>query len=80
MALGLAQPPLEMSTTNISSGQRRPVRRADNLTKFMYRLSRNLRANTSWNPHSLSRPVMEMLYLYIVSKVTTTSELERMCK
>jgi hypothetical protein len=32
MALGLTQPLTEMSTRNISWGQRRPVRRADNLT------------------------------------------------
>jgi hypothetical protein len=30
------------------------VRRADNLTTFMCRLSRNLGASTSWNPHGLS--------------------------
>ena len=36
MALGLTQPLTEMSTRNISWEQRRPVRRADNLTTFMY--------------------------------------------
>jgi len=41
-----------------------PVRRADNLTTFMCRLSWNLGASTSWNPQSLSRPVMGLLYLY----------------
>jgi hypothetical protein len=40
------------------------VRRADNLTTFMCRLSRNLGASTSWNPKGLSRSVMELLYLY----------------
>jgi hypothetical protein len=40
------------------------VRRADNLTTFMCRLSRNLGASTSWNPKGLSRPVMGLLYLY----------------
>jgi hypothetical protein len=39
------------------------VRRADNLTTFMCRLSRNLAASTSWNPKGLSRPVMGLLYL-----------------
>jgi hypothetical protein len=39
------------------------VRRADNLTTFMCRLSRNLGASTSWNPKGLSRPVMGLLYL-----------------
>jgi hypothetical protein len=40
------------------------VRRADNLTTFMCRLSRNLGASTSWNPKGLFRPVMGLLYLY----------------
>jgi hypothetical protein len=39
------------------------VRRADNLTTFMCRLTRNLGASTSWNPKGLSRPVMGLLYL-----------------
>jgi hypothetical protein len=39
MALGLTQPVTEMSTIYVSWGQRRPVRRADNLTTFMGRLS-----------------------------------------
>jgi len=34
------------------------VRRADNLTTFMCRLSSNLGTSTSWNPQGLSRPVM----------------------
>jgi hypothetical protein len=41
----------------------RPVRMADNLTTFMCRLSWNLGASNSWNPHGLSRPVMGLLYL-----------------
>jgi len=65
MALGLTQPLTEMSTRNISWGYRRPVRRADNLTTFMSRLSWNLGASTSWNPKGLPRPVMGMLYLYL---------------
>jgi hypothetical protein len=40
------------------------VRRADNLTIFTCRLSRNLGASTSWNPKDLSRPVMGLLYLF----------------
>jgi hypothetical protein len=44
-------------------GKTRPVRKADNLTTFMCRLSRNLGASTSWNPLGLSRPVMGLLYL-----------------
>ena len=39
------------------------MRRADNLTTFMCRLSWNLGASTSWNPQGLSRPVMGLLYL-----------------
>ena len=42
----------------------RRVRRADNLTTLMCRLSWNLGASTSWNPQGLSRPVMEYLYLF----------------
>jgi hypothetical protein len=40
------------------------VRRADSLTTFMCRLSRNLGASTSWNPKGLSRSVMGLLYLF----------------
>jgi len=39
------------------------VRRADNLTTFMCRLSWNLAASTSWNPQGLSRPVMGYFYI-----------------
>jgi hypothetical protein len=60
---GWTQPPIEMSTRNISWGWRRPVRRADNLTTFMCRLSWNLGVSTSWNPQGLSRPAMGLLYL-----------------
>jgi len=38
---------------------------ADNLITSMYRLSWNLGAPSSWNPQSLSRPVMGLLYLYL---------------
>jgi hypothetical protein len=58
MALGSTQPLTEMSTSNISWGQRRPVRRADNLATFMCRLSSNLGASDTWNPQGLSRPVI----------------------
>jgi hypothetical protein len=40
------------------------VRRADNLTTYMCRLSKNRGASTTWNPKGLSRPVMGLLYLY----------------
>ena len=65
MVLGLTQPLTEISTRNISWGQRRPVRRADNLTTFVCRLSWNVGASTSWNPQGLSRPVMVLFYLYL---------------
>ena len=42
----------------------RPVRRANNLTTFIYRLSSNLGASNSWNPLGLSRPVMGLFYLF----------------
>jgi len=46
-------------------GRRRPVRRADNLTNSMCRLSGNLGASTSWNPQGLSGPVQGLLYLHL---------------
>ena len=39
--------------------------RADNLTTFTCRLSRNLGTSTSWNPLGLSRTVMGLPYLYL---------------
>ena len=60
---GSTQPLTEMSTRNIFWGLRRPVRRADNLTTFMCRLSWNLGTSTSRNPQGLSRAVMGLLYL-----------------
>jgi len=52
----------EMSARNISWGYRRPVLTAESLTTFTCRLSRNLGASNSWNPHGLSRPVQGLLY------------------
>jgi hypothetical protein len=46
-------------------GVTRPVRKADNLATFMCRLSYSLRASASWNTQALSRPVMELPYLYV---------------
>jgi len=63
MALGSSQPLTEMSTRNVSWGQRWPVHRADNLITFMCWLSWNLGASPCWNPQGLSRPVMGLLYL-----------------
>jgi hypothetical protein len=47
-------------------GLRRPVRRTDNLTTFMCRLSRNSGSSTFWNPKGLSRPVAGKLYIYLL--------------
>ena len=70
MALGLTQPLTEMSTRNISWGQRWPERRADNTTTFMCRLSWNLGTSTSWNPPGLSRLVMGLPYLCLMWRHT----------
>ena len=43
------------------------MRRVDDLTTFMFRLSWNLGASTSWNPQGLYRPVMGLLYLLLVN-------------
>ena len=68
MAPGLTQPLTEMSTRYISWGLRRPVHRADDLTTFVCWLSWNLGASASWNPQSLSTPIMGLLYLLIVQQ------------
>ena len=47
--------------------------RVDDVTTFMYRLSWNLGNSTSWNPQGLSRPVLGLLYLYILSVYTNLS-------
>ena len=57
MGLGSTQPLTDKST-------RRPVRRGDNPTTFMYRLSWNLGAAASWKPQGLSRPIQRLLYLF----------------
>jgi hypothetical protein len=46
--------------------------RADNLTTFMYRLSRNSGATTSWNPKGLSRPETGKLYFFFYDFVYFT--------
>jgi len=51
MALGLTQPLTEPGI--FSGGWRQPVRRADDLTTFVCRLSWNLGASTFWNPQGL---------------------------
>ena len=49
--------------------------RTDNLTTFICRLSWNLGASTSWNPQSLSKPVMGLLYLYFPYLSTDMGEI-----
>ena len=68
MTLGSTRPLREMSTRNISwgGGLRRPVRRADNFTTFMCRLSWNLGASNSWNTQGLFRTVMGLLYFSFI--------------
>jgi hypothetical protein len=48
------------------------VCRADNLTTFKCRLSRNLGASTSWNAKGLSRSVMGLFYLYLYTVLSCT--------
>jgi len=59
----LPQPLTEMIIRNISWRKRRPVRRADNFTTFMCRLSWNLGTSNSWKPLGLSMPLLGLLYL-----------------
>jgi hypothetical protein len=66
IALGLTTTLTEMSTRIISWGQRRPLRRADNVTTFLCRMSCNLGALNCWYPRGLSRPVIGLLYLCCV--------------
>jgi hypothetical protein len=51
------------------------MRRDDNLTTFMWRLSGHLGASTSWNPQGLSRPVRGLLYFLSVFNCLWTGEL-----
>jgi hypothetical protein len=55
------------------------VRRVDNLTTFMCRLSKNLGASTSWSPKVLSRPEMGLFYLYIRISEQTLDIDEELC-
>jgi hypothetical protein len=44
-------------------GIKAAVRKADNLSTFICRLSLNLGPSTFWNPQGLSRPVQGLFYL-----------------
>ena len=59
------------------------LRRADNLTTFMCRLSWNVGASTSRNPQGLSRPVMGLIYLcfflYVLSCTSKCTSKYRIC-
>jgi hypothetical protein len=65
MTLELTQPLTEMSTRNISWWLPWPVRRANNLTTFMWQLSWYLGASNFWISQGLFRPVTGLLYIYI---------------
>jgi len=52
--------------------ERRLVRRADNLTTFMCRLSWNLWASNSWKWKGLSRPVMGLLFTFKLGAVLSS--------
>jgi hypothetical protein len=71
MALGFTQPLTEMSTTNISCGVNAAGAYGWQPTTFMSQLSRNLGASTSWNLLGLSRPVIGLLYLYLLLPACT---------
>ena len=47
------------------------MRRADNLTTFMCRLSWSLGASNSWKPHGLSRPVLGLLLTNLLDIIQT---------
>ena len=55
------------------------MRKVDNLTTFMCRLSGNLGASTCWNPHGQSRLVMGLIYLLQIDFVRTKHRRPRTC-
>jgi len=62
-----------MSTKNTSSGYRRPVPKADSLTKFMCPLSRNLGSSTSWACNGLAQGLLCLYYYYISRDVEVSA-------
>jgi hypothetical protein len=68
----------EVSTRNFSwRGLWRPVRRADNLTNLMCRLSGNMGASTSWNPQGLWGLYRDCFTLYKIFGSQQFPRLER---
>jgi hypothetical protein len=65
MALRPIQPLKEMSTRNISWGERGPVRGADNLNHPHLPTVSKYGSLPSWNPQGLSRSVQGLPYLYL---------------
>ena len=73
MALGSTQPLTEMSTRLFPGGKGgRCVRLTTN--HHSVPLSRSLGTLTSWNPLGLSRPVMGLLYLYLVLTIVSVTK------
>ena len=66
MALGSNQPVTEIVPEIFPGGKGGPVRRADNCTAFMCRLSWNLGISTSWKLEGLSRPVQVLLHPFLL--------------
>jgi hypothetical protein len=64
MALRSTQPLTEMINI-FPGGLRWLVRRTDNLTTFMRRLSGTMGASNSWNPLGLNKTVQGLFYLYV---------------
>jgi len=60
---GCTQPLKEMNTGNISWRVKVALRRAENISTCICRLSSSLGASTFWNPQGLYRGVQELFYL-----------------
>ena len=72
VALSLTQPDRN-EYQKYFMGVKQSVQRADNLTTFMCRLSRNVGASTSWNPQGPSRPLMGLLYHFYLFSISQLS-------
>jgi hypothetical protein len=65
MTLGSTQPLTEMNTRNISRGKGGRCVGLTTLPPSCDNALKNPGASASWNPQSLSRPVIGLLYLYL---------------